>query len=103
VLPQETQVFLTRPSAVEREARRLYDTSKLAMTNQIISKSRQKVNLFVCPLIYLCLIDTNSGAAKSIVSLSQRLYIANLSLFFEMSLKDSHDILKQRKNARIPP
>ena len=98
VLSQETQVFLTRPSAVEREARRFYDTIQLAVTNQIISKSRQKVNLFVCPLIQVCLIDTNSG-----VSLSQRLYIANLSLFFEKPLKDSRKILKQRKNARIPP
>ena len=48
ILPQ---VFLTRPSAMEREPRRLYYTIKLAMTNQIISKSRQKVNLFVCPSI----------------------------------------------------
>lgn len=56
-----------------------YDTIRLAVTNQIISNSRHKVNLFVCPLIQVCLIDTNSGAAKSIVSLSQRLYIANPS------------------------
>ena len=41
-----------------------YDTIQLAVTNQIISNSRHKVNLFVCPLIQVCLIDTNSGAAK---------------------------------------
>jgi len=82
---------------VEREARRLYDTIQLAMTNQIISKSRQKVNLFVCPLIQVCLIDTNNGAAKSIVSLSQRLHIANPSLFFEKSLKNSHDYFTAKK------
>ena len=59
-----------------------YDTIQLAITNWIISKSRQKVNLFVYPLIQVYLIDTNSGAAKSIVSLSQRQYITDPSCTF---------------------